>query len=61
MIDFGEQFGWDNWKGDETTDNREEAVRLASIHPAATLGEDVGWRIDMHPIGFFEQYTGKAA
>jgi hypothetical protein len=42
-------------------DSREEAVRLASIHPAATLGEDVGWRIDMHPIGFFEQYEGKPA
>jgi hypothetical protein len=40
-------------------DSRDEAVRLASIHPAATLGENVGWRIDMHPIGFFEQYQGK--
>jgi hypothetical protein len=40
--------------------NRDEAVRLASIHPAATLGEQAGWRIDMHPIGFFEQYAGKA-
>ena len=38
-------------------DSRDEAVRLASIHPAATLGENVGWRIDMHPIGFFEQYS----
>lgn len=41
--------------------SRDEAVRLASIHPAATLGEQVGWYIDMHPIGFFEQYEGKAA
>src|SRR3954467_1067 len=36
----------------------DEALRLASIHPAATLGENVGWRIDMHPIDFFEQYAG---
>lgn len=34
--------------------DRDEAVRLASMHPAATLGEDVGWWIEMHPIGFFE-------
>jgi hypothetical protein len=40
--------------------SRDEAVRLASIHPAATLGEQASWRIDMHPIGFFEQYSGKA-
>lgn len=26
MIDYGEQFGWDNWKGDEPTDNREEVA-----------------------------------
>jgi hypothetical protein len=26
MIDFGEQFGWENWKGEEPTDNREEAA-----------------------------------
>jgi hypothetical protein len=36
--------------------DRDEAVRLASMHPAATLGEHVGWEIEMHPIGFFEQY-----
>jgi hypothetical protein len=38
--------------------SRDEAVRLASIHPAATLGEQASWYIDMHPIGFFEQYQG---
>ncbi|MES2282631.1 MAG: YciI family protein [Pseudomonadota bacterium] len=37
-------------------DSREEAIRLASLHPAATLGEQAGWRIEMHPVGFFEQY-----
>ncbi len=35
--------------------DREEAVRLACMHPAATLGEQAGWGIEMHPIGFFEQ------
>ena len=40
--------------------DREEAVRLASMHPAATLGEQAGWGIEMHPIGFFEQSLGQA-
>lgn len=35
--------------------DRDEAVRVASIHPAANLGEQVGWGIEIHPIGFFEQ------
>lgn len=39
--------------------DRDEAVRLASIHPAATLGEQAGWYIELHPIGFFEQYNGQ--
>ncbi len=41
--------------------SREEAIRLASLHPAATLGEKAGWRIEMHPVGFFEQYFEKDA
>ncbi len=40
--------------------NADEAVKTASLHPAATLGEQASWYIDMHPIGFFEQYEGKA-
>jgi hypothetical protein len=36
--------------------DRQEAVRVASIHPAANLGEQVGWGIEIHPIGFFQQY-----
>jgi hypothetical protein len=40
--------------------DREEALRLASLHPAATLGEHAGWEIEMHPIGFFEQTFGRA-
>ena len=39
--------------------DRQEAVRVASIHPAANLGEQVGWGIEIHPIGFFEQYGGR--
>ncbi len=35
--------------------DKDEAVRLASLHPAATLGESVGWGIEVRPIGFFEQ------
>jgi hypothetical protein len=36
-------------------EDKDEAVRVASLHPAATLGEAVGWGIEVHPIGFFEQ------
>ena len=36
--------------------DREEAVRIASLHPAATLGEQAGWGIELHPMGFFEQF-----
>jgi hypothetical protein len=39
--------------------DRDEAVRVASLHPAATLGESVGWGIEIHPIGFFEASLGK--
>lgn len=35
--------------------SREEAIRLVSMHPAAELGEDVGWGIEVFPIGFFQQ------
>ncbi|MDQ6880697.1 MAG: YciI family protein [Pseudomonadota bacterium] len=35
--------------------DREEAIRLASMHPAAELGEDVGWGIEIFPIGHFQQ------
>ena len=36
----------------------EEAVRVASLHPAASLGEHVGWGIEVRPIGFWR--TGDA-
>jgi len=32
-----------------------EAIRVASKHPAAHLGEHVGWGIEVRPIEFFEQ------
>ncbi len=31
--------------------DKDEAVRIASLHPAATLGEHIGWGIELHPIG----------
>jgi hypothetical protein len=33
----------------------DEAVRVASNHPAAHLGEQVGWGIEVRPIDMFEQ------
>ncbi|WP_369819506.1 hypothetical protein [Acidovorax sp. Root217] len=33
--------------------NREKAVRLAAMHPAATLGEAGGWGVELIPIDFF--------
>ncbi len=27
-----------------------EAIRIASLHPAANLGEDLGWGIEIRPI-----------
>ena len=38
----------------EATD-MDEAIRIASNHPAAHLGEDVGWGIEIRPIDFFDQ------
>ena len=35
-------------------DSREEAVRLASMHPAATLGEAGGWGVELIPMDFFQ-------
>ena len=33
----------------------DEATEIASLHPAAHLGENVGWAIEVRPIDFFEQ------
>jgi len=32
-----------------------EAIRVASMHPAAHLGERVGWGIEVRPIEFFQE------
>ena len=33
-----------------------EAIRVASKHPAALLGEHVGWAIEVRPIESFEEH-----
>jgi len=33
-------------------DSPEEAVRIASLHPAATLGEEGGWAVELIPMEF---------
>jgi hypothetical protein len=37
--------------------DREDAIRVASKHPAALLGEQVGWGIEVRPIEMFEQQS----
>lgn len=36
-----------------------EALELASKHPAARLGEQIGWGIEVRPIEFLEEYAAK--
>ena len=31
-------------------DSRDEALRIASMHPAATLGEEGGWAVELIPL-----------
>jgi len=33
-------------------EDKNEAIRLASMHPAANLGENMGWGIEIRPIEF---------
>ncbi len=33
--------------------SRDEALRLAAMHPAATLGEAGGWGVELIPLDFF--------
>ena len=33
----------------------EEATRVASLHPAAHLGEAIGWGVEVRPIDYFLQ------
>jgi hypothetical protein len=34
-------------------DSQEEALRIASMHPAATLGEAGGWAVELIPLDFY--------
>jgi len=31
-----------------------EAIRVASLHPSARMGEDLGWRIEIRAVGEFK-------
>lgn len=33
-----------------------EATEVASMHPAARLGEHVGWGVEVRPIDYFAQF-----
>ena len=34
-------------------DSQEEALRIASMHPAATIGEEGGWAVELIPLDFY--------
>jgi hypothetical protein len=34
-------------------DNRDEALHIASMHPAAILGEEGGWAVELIPMDFY--------
>lgn len=34
-----------------------DAIRVASLHPAATLGEEIGWAVEIRPITICEAKT----
>ena len=34
-------------------DSRDEALQIASMHPAASLGEEGGWAIELIPMDFY--------
>ena len=36
-------------------ENQQEAVEIASKHPAAHLGENVGWGVEVRAIEFFQE------
>lgn len=33
----------------------DDALRIASLHPAARIGEQAGWCVELRPIGYFAQ------
>ena len=40
-------------------DSLAQALQVASNHPAARLGEAVGWGLDIRPIEYLEDYGAK--
>lgn len=34
-------------------DSPDEALRIAALHPAATLGEEGGWAVELIPLDFY--------
>ena len=34
-------------------DSHEEALRIAAMHPAATIGEEGGWTVELIPLDFY--------
>lgn len=34
----------------------DEALTIARLHPAAELGEQAGWGIEVHPIGMYREF-----
>ena len=34
-------------------DSHDEAMRIASMHPAATIGEAGGWAVELIPLDFY--------
>lgn len=52
-IETKEQVG--GWFIIEAAD-MEEALELAKNHPAAHLGEEMGWGIEIRPVDFFEKF-----
>jgi hypothetical protein len=36
-------------------EDRAEAIRIAALHPAAQLGEQVGWGVEVRGVDFFEE------
>ena len=35
--------------------DREEAVRIASLHPAALLGEELGWGLEVRGVDYYSE------
>ena len=39
-------------------DSLDEALRVASMHPAATLGEEGGWAVELIPLDYYLARSG---